>query len=262
MDATTKSDGGHPVEASRADAGADVALVDQSSPDAHVDYCASLSPAPTFCSDFDTTPSPWGWDSPVTHMGTLALDDLTYESAPYSLEATTMADESTDFLYAKVQKAFTQSIGDSTLKFDVYFETIDPDEQYGKVASLTLAGDDPSWAIYLQLPDPTRLDIAEQLPDDTADGGYGYIDHVFTYAGGMVTTGNWLRVEIDTFRADGGTGLGQFQVLIDGVVVLPPVTVASSAAFGPPTIELGLIGVDSPTGPWGVLIDNVTFDMR
>jgi len=261
LDAPRKGDAPHPVEGSIGDgrAGADVAM-DASRPDVFTDWCASRPSAPTFCSDFDTTPTPWGWDSVYTSKGTLKLDDTLYESAPYSLAAMTTA-PSTSGASAGLQKAFTEPIGDSSFQFDIYFQTIDPSPMYDKIASLTLGEDCPSWALYLQFPEPSTLDVTQQLPGDGPDGGVEYTDSEFVDGGGAVTTGTWYHVEIDTTKATSGEGIAAFQVLIDGVMVLPPVTVTNPAAFGPPTIQLGLIG-ESHGSVWSVLVDNVTFDMK
>jgi hypothetical protein len=235
----------------------DVVAADEGKPDVFVDWCASQSPAPLFCSDFDTTPMPWGWDSVVAKGGSVMADPHAFESAPYSLYAATTA-ASTGYLETLVEKTFSEPLGNSTFAFDLYFETIDPGALYDKVAILTLGGESPSWTLFLQLPSATRMDVVVQSP---VDGGVSYVDYPFTPDGSAPVVGKWMHVEIDTKKAASGVGIGQFQVLLDGQVVLAPVSVTSAAAFGAPKIQLGLAGIGTPTGPWVLRVDNVTFNM-
>jgi hypothetical protein len=252
VDAPTRADVRH------IDAGhLDVVAADHSRPDVYVDFCASQSPAPLFCCDFDTTPMPWGWDSVQTNMGSVALDDHIHESAPYSLGASTVP-ETTGYLLALVQKSFIQPLGDSKLEFDVYFDTIDPGAQYDKLAAIARGDGENPWTLYFQMPRAGKIDIATAEPAE--DGGIQYADYEFTEAGGAVVTGKWIHVEIDTIKADGGTGIGEISARVDGEVALAPVAVDSEAAVGAPTIQLGLTGIGTPTGPWALHIDNVTFD--
>jgi hypothetical protein len=227
-------------------------------PDVYVDFCATRSPMPTFCSDFDRVPFPWGWDSVQESKGRATLDDHIYLSPPHSLYVTTMP-ESTGYLYANVQKSFTEPLGDSQLQFDFYLDTVDPDAQYDKLMGLTLAGTSPEWGVFFQLNTATQLGIGTQEP---GDGGVDYAGYDLGDAGGTVVLHKWVHVEVDTIKAASGTGIGEFQVMIDGELALPPVPVTSTAAFGPPTLALGLTGSNTPTGPWAVHIDNVTFNMK
>jgi hypothetical protein len=252
VDAPTRADVRH-VDAGHLDA----VVADHSRHDVYVDFCASQSPTPLFCCDFDTTPMPWGWDSVQTNMGSVALDDHIHESPPYSLQASTVP-ETTGYLLAMVQKSFIQPLGDSKLEFDMYFDTIDPGAQYDKLATIMLGDSDDPWTIYFQMPRAGQIDIA--TADPLADGGVHYIDYEFTEAGGAVVTGKWIHVEIDTMKADSGPGIGQLQARVDGVLALAPVPVDSKVAVGAPTIQLGLTGIGTPTGPWALHIDNVTFD--
>jgi hypothetical protein len=254
FDAPTRADTRH-VDVAHLD----VVAADHSKADVHVDFCASQSPAPLFCCDFDTTPMPWGWDSVQTNMGSVALDDAIFESAPHSLQASTVP-ESTGYLYAMVQKAFTQPLGDSKLEFDMYFDTIDPDAQYDKLLTMTLGDSENPWTLYFQMPSAGKIDIA--TADPTEDGGVHYNDYEFTGAGASVVTGKWIHVEIDTIKADSGAGIGEIAARVDGALVLAPVAVDSAAAVGAPTIQLGLSGIGTPTGPWELHLDDVTFEMN
>jgi hypothetical protein len=90
------------------------------------DYCASLMPAPAFCSDFDSETMPTDWTQLTTGMGgTVTIEQADEVSCPNGLAAalpqisnqtpTTLAD-------AKVRKdvAAITSVTEATLSLDAY----------------------------------------------------------------------------------------------------------------------------------------------
>ncbi|MBC7018277.1 hypothetical protein, partial [Salmonella enterica] len=65
------------------DAGADASADADAGP-----FCASLSPPPTFCVDFDSKPIAFDWTAMSANNGSFTLDDAIFVSPGHSAKAT------------------------------------------------------------------------------------------------------------------------------------------------------------------------------
>jgi hypothetical protein len=81
-------------------------------------YCASLSPAPILCNDFDSVGPLVDWETVTDPPGsTVAIDDAAFRSAPRSLRVDVPA--SGEFLPAFLQQGISVPPAGATLGFDL-----------------------------------------------------------------------------------------------------------------------------------------------
>ena len=247
------ADGGLDASADVVDSGA--AEAEASAPDAGP-FCASLSPKPIFCADFDEGSVTAGWDDTHLDQGTVTLSTTTSVSSPAAALAQTPATQ-TGYPVAALEKKFPQPTGDVVVAFDLDLETIDPNAPYTKLLALSFDGNNPPFVFYLQIPDPSHVDVALAVPQ--ADGGESYDD--FGVAG-LPQLGKWTHVEIDLFKSTTDATMASGQVLFDGSAVIPKFDFGSSAALGNVTLAVGVVGANSPTNAWSVHVDDVTYDVK
>lgn len=101
-----------------ADAGGDTATQDAAD-GAALAYCASLSPAPTFCADFDDGGLVSGWEKHAEGPGGFsAFDTTTFRSPPRSLHLGFAATDAS-CLYETFEHSFDLATAKLTLAFDV-----------------------------------------------------------------------------------------------------------------------------------------------
>jgi hypothetical protein len=235
-----------------ADAGADAG--GEASPGS---YCASLTPQPLFCADFDEGSATAGWDSTDLNLATVSLSTTQFSSAPAALRASAPNVTTTDWVLGAVKKTFASPIGNAVLAFDLDIDTMDTSVHYTKFVALSFDGNDPPYILYAQITDSTSLGAAYQVP--TADGGATYGDYGSTT---LPPLGTWAHVEIDLFKSATDDTTESAVIFLDGKVAVPTFTLGSPAAFGNLTVEIGIAGLNAPTKPWTFLVDNVTFDER
>jgi hypothetical protein len=219
-------------------------------------FCATLSPKPLFCQDFDEGPVATGWDNINANVGTVDVSSAQSVSPPKSLLAT-FPSATNLYVFDYVAKNFKAPIGNATLEFDLDMDTIDPSQQYTKVVEFVFSGNTPNYILYLQITDSTTLSMVYQQP--TSDGGVTFGDYGGTQ---LPPLGKWTHVKIDLFKSTTDSSTAAADLFIDGNVALTSFPLGSSAAFGDVALRIGLPGVSVPTTAWKVYIDNVTFDEK
>ena len=217
-------------------------------------YCQTLTPKVLFCEDFDEGSLTAGWDATnTTSPATATLSTSTFESPPASFLALAPNVPLSQYLRSDLEKTFTGPIGNAALTFDLYLGQVDPNTPYTKLVSLEFDGNNPAYYLYIQIPNSTTIDIADQEP--TADGGVQYGDFGPSPIPALNT---WTHVELDL--ASSGNVTTAASLLLNGTVVIPVFSLPSPDAFGNVTLEIGLAGLGGPTSGWSVQVDNVTFD--
>jgi hypothetical protein len=222
-------------------------------------WCATRSPAPLFCSDFDTEPFVGGWNAPeLTGGGNVGADLVNYISPPASLLTTALADPSGDYVRGRVCRSFPRFPSEAHLSFDVQVEQ-QGDASGAILASIRLNGDGHGGVLYFDI--------------NVATGGWSVVQTWLAEDGGQSASappavlantpaaGAWARLTLDVFlAADGGASSGSVRVSLDdqGVAetVLLSAPVSLQAVVG---ICVGI--VDAHSDGWRLHHDNVTFDM-
>jgi len=232
-----------PSDASTGDAG----TTDASSPDAPSGpFCASLTPKPIFCVDFDEDPSAaTGFDE---ELGTVALDSRFVVSAPASLLALTVDGGGTPESISRLGRTLTSGTTSQKVSFMIRLGDDDggnpPQTPYGIVLRLIVDG----WNVDL----------------DVANAGLGYLDFLLQYPDGgaqddRVTLlrrpppGVWTKVELRLTTTGGNV---RAELDIGGQPAIDPYTSLIPKLSSSPRIYLGLIYSSNAV----VRYDNVVFD--
>lgn len=223
----------------------DSATVDASS----VPFCASLSPKPTFCVDFDEgDPAPTGFDE---QLGTVSLDSRLSFSPPSSLSASTLDGGGGANAISYLGRSVTAGTTTQRLSFMIRLGDEDggalPAAPYGIVARLNT--------------NDCELDI------DVASGGLGYLDIRHRLADGGATgarpvllrrppPGKWTSVELRLSAPAPGNLHAELD--IGGQPAIDPFTSACVGLGASPRFFVGLIYTNNAV----VRYDNVVFDAK
>ena len=139
-------------------------------------FCASQSPAPSFCDDFDDGAPllandggafpPWGYGT-ATYNSTLTLDSTKFRSPPYSMLSQTFP-QSSAYVYpaAYVTKFIPSGVSLVTLGMDVYVDRIDPAPDGTRV--LTFVVSDASLQLVVQQGGTAYVIDGYDAPDGAA----------------------------------------------------------------------------------------------
>jgi hypothetical protein len=231
-------------DASISDAGAD--RNDDSQADAVASgsgYCASLSPKPLFCCDFDEDGGVGaGWDSVNIDPGAAATIDTSISTSGTSslLAQTTQAN--TTGIGASLHKSFSSAgFTETHLAFDVH-----PDSSgYAYVGSVELSA---GFFVAMISPSP-EIQISTSGTYPTLTSG--------------LPTGTWTRVYVDLVLP--GAAAGSLTISFGDPagtyknIVLDHMAVSGSTVNGAASITVGLGNTDVV---WEGHFDNVTFDLK
>jgi hypothetical protein len=206
-------------------------------------YCATLSPKPLFCCDFDEDGGVGaGWDSVTIDPGAAAsIDTSTSTSGTSSLLAQSTQANSSG-ISALLHKSFSNvGFTETHLAFDVH-----PDSaEYAYVGSIDLSG---GFFVAVITPAP-QIQISSSGTYPALTSG--------------LPTGTWTRVYVDLVLP--GSAAGSLTISFGDPagtfknVVLDHMTISDSAASGTASISTGL---DNTTAVWQGHFDNVTFDLK
>ena len=218
------------------------------------EWCASLSPQPTFCADFDAVMTPQeGWDVLQTQAGTtVGLDGELYLSAPDSF-LVLVNDANCNGSAAQLIKGFPSVLTHAQLDFEIY------SKKYTdvSVAAIQLSSDNSPVGYLLELyMQASGAYFQESVPGD------GGATSLYTNFVAPPTSPPWLHVTLVMDLPNGGPG-GTVEVSYNGSTVVTHKITASNA-YGRPTLHLGAEDAFSaPNGTaWTGNFDNVTFDLR
>ncbi len=221
--------------------------------DAQVGYCASLSPAPTFCDDFDEGSSVLAsWDnSSLNDNSTITLDQTIVKSPPSSMLAT-VTPQSGAMVYPAdfATKNIAPTATSITFSADVYVERIDPGSSGGTILAVSMNGGD--LCIDTQSSGSTAMFVPYV---NDAGQHYGSVGNTFT-----MPFKQWVRfaliidVSASTVEVTMDTGQGAVTVVPAGA---PPQKITTNAYA-----RIGLFYGHSTTVGWLVHYDNVVLDVK
>jgi hypothetical protein len=254
-------DGPRPTpDATPPDATADATSIPDAAPDASRDapvdvadasplgFCASLTPAPTFCADFDEGAVDNGWSSSQSSNGTIALDGTTSTSAPDSFVSTSVT--STANVIAALFKDFGTSGSAYHLAFDLRVDAVSANAQavVGQVQLMTSNVLDYGLSFIVTATDAS-------IEESYRSGGT--TQYLLTTLASRPVTGQWTRVFIDVTAPP-----GTVTVHYGATLVLDHQTMPTGSANGIPTLGAGLeIFPTTSINPCKVHLDDLTFQI-
>jgi hypothetical protein len=229
-----------------ADAGRDAPL--DARPDvAPSAYCASLSPQPRFCDDFDDFDLANGWDqATVLPQSEMDLDDGTFTSAPLSyVVATRSVDAGGAAGNVSLRKTVLGAVSHVKLAFSARFSTTTVTKGLLAIATLDVSSNH-YFTLYLRDGDAdSPAAILEELAGSTQTR------HLLTK---LPVAGAWTRIEIDVDLAGAKANVtfGGQKALTDAPI---DGTIGTEA-----TIRLGAVYIYPPSDPFVANFDDVVLD--
>lgn len=256
------SDAGDASSDAQRDASSDAPITDSGGNDAPADaladagdgaasgYCASLSPAPGFCADFDEG----SFDAQfafkhTTGTGLLSGDSTASVSPPTSFLARVGASSTGNGDFAFMTRVFGGSATQFTYAFDLRLDAVAGGQNSGVLAAIIIddgAADSHTLSFYT-----TGTYAAVEEVFARPDGGMAYLDHTLSWVPKLDT---WTRV---SFSID--TAAGTCAASIDGKADLTSTSCSLDPSWtsGPPAIDLGWSYVASQASAWSAHYDNV-----
>jgi hypothetical protein len=216
-------------------------------------WCATRSPAPAFCDDFDRGALGAAWDALVQTAGSaVALDPSTFTSAPQSLAVRSKAVGGGEFGNVLLRKTVSSTAPRAKLAFD--FQGDPAPTSGGPVAIATL---DMSlnhlFTLYLR--DEGALDAGASAGPALVELApvVGQTRYPFTLP--ALTAGQFVRVEIDV-----DLGTQRADVRFGGATVLSQIAIAGGAT-SQPTIRVGVLST-GPQPAYAARFDDVTLELQ
>jgi hypothetical protein len=236
-------------------------------------FCASQSPAPTFCDDFDEYPDDAAalaapWDQVTGQGGSVKRAGQIFTSSPYAMLVTADSPVTGNIDLAGY-KAFTTlpktgefTAGTFTLAFDLYVAAADTTGNSDAVLSaFEMVGtlDNARWALQLETSYDDSdaggvLDVSFSQNRTLADGGN-------TYDPGPAVTqslplATWTRVTMIATTTDLGTATVELDF---GGKEVSKTSATIPVVDGIPEILVGLTYAAPSSQGWTVRYDDVTF---
>jgi hypothetical protein len=231
-------------------------------------YCALLTPAPTFCDDFDETGAQGEWDQIVQATGCSVSVDTTMPFAGSgSLLAQTPTSVMGDVLEADALKQFMSFQGKAikiSASFEMNVETWDPSSSGQIIAFEIIFKNSPMTfnQIVMNLSSLGSGGVTAQIAENAqgADGGAaGYNSYPFA---SHPPTGMWTMVEVDLVVASPMSATSnEVSVTVGGVPQLTQQALGVPLQGGSPYAHLGIGYVSAPGGAWKVEYDNFVVDV-
>jgi hypothetical protein len=224
-------------------------------------YCASLSPSPSFCDDFDEHPLPGDWSSVSEIGGTLSEDHTSFVSPPSSLLADDDALDSGKALDTAVRTQFELPAPPDPIALEVQLEPVAADPSAG-AATVVAALDFTDTANNRYT---VQLTVAQQgvalgmrLEEQSGfvDGGSAYLGHPLA---DPLASGAWTDIRLVISRTSAMAASAH--VTFNGAPELDtPLTMTVDAK----TLQLtiGSSFETEPSGGWKNRYDNVRLDLQ
>jgi hypothetical protein len=248
------SDASKPDAATKPDAGKSDA--------ATVGYCASLSPAPDFCDDFDEGAANPAWDQVTSLGGAVAVDAAESVSAPDSMVSTVDANQAEGSVDLAGYKSLTSKqgvAGTATLDFEIRIDAGDISSAADAVlGAIQLYDGNALYDLELEVSYASASTYAVSLTEDSPS-----VPHA---TGATLALGAWTHVTLSVVLPAGNGGATTATMTIDGSSTLSTTVhvLSGGHAIANPIPE-ALVGPTFATpaaGGWSVRYDNVTFDVE
>jgi hypothetical protein len=214
-------------------------------------WCASLSPAPMFCDDFDDQgPFKLWTDQYVRANATVSRDGTAFRSAPNAFFANAPA--SVDPSSAIVYLSTTATKSKLRVAYDMRIDARDPPTGYAEINYIHFGSQFASYLrIHADATQDTSLAIEAYLPDG------GIPSHDIAIAGKPRFDG-WRRVGI---VLDVASTPRTLTITMDGTFAGSQVLEPDLYQPGPVKVDLGIGFTDHPSSSnWSIRYDNVTID--
>lgn len=214
-------------------------------------FCASLSPKPTLCADFDSNPFSAGWDKEEVYgQGRLSADDGASVSSPRSLRSVFL--QGTTGGAANLERRLETALKSRLLvDFDVKVESYDDQRALLFVVELTAAGSRTD-RLAFRVQRGVGADVHEAA--ELADGGIDYaatgaiplpagsFAHV-TWEVKTATDGSSMSLDVDgTKRSTSGLRAHQY--------------------LSTPKVSVGIAYLGQADTDWRVRFDNVVIKVE
>ena len=255
------SDAGTLADASANESGAD----DGGDATTNLGYCASLSPAPLFCDDFDTLDLAQKWDGVHTLGGLPSRTTGNFTSPPYGLRVHVDPVDANTQLWAVVAKSFT-ALDSRPVHGSASF-ALRVTEADTNANALTIV-----WALHYDSgPSFWELQVVAtyngsvvsllfiETGNDAVTGNF-YREQSFGHTMGLA---EWHRLRVVITLGRVGqlpVGANSAQVFLDGTLeVAMPLVYKVVAAT--PQLFLGTGYVHRPSTPWNLVYDDAMIDL-
>ena len=240
-------------EASGPDAASDGPATDAGA-DGAARGCASLSPPPIFCADFDEGSAIAGWDS-VDHPGfaTVGLDTRFAVSPPASV-LVHVDGANPQCAYERMHHATTRAFTRATLSFAVRTGDDDGGSFRGAAVAAFIVRTNAGSTLVLVDTSPFAADIHEQYPTDS-----GSFDEWTPFP--LLSAGVWHEVALDV---DLSAAPATFAVTVDGRAALgrTPFRATLGTAGTGVEVQMGPFCLEADAGPLDLRFDDVALDLR
>lgn len=230
------------------DAGSDAAdAAPEAAPDAGPRWCATLSPTPRFCDDFDDGSFADDWTvftlAPAG-SGDMDLDPLEYVSAPASLNVVTDAVPAQGTVNIHLRRTLGAPVSRVKLAFALKLPTVTLTKGAVAIATLDVSSNH-FFSLFLR---DESASPGPSLEETTANGT---VRHALTK---LPPANAWTRVTIDLDLAAGKADVlyGSEKVLDQAAIVAGNGTEA--------TARIGAVYVLGPADPFAASFDDVVLD--
>lgn len=228
-------------------------------------FCASLSPTPTFCDDFDEyeTSTLTSWDQSIEANGSVGLTTIGPFSRPSAMTAQTNIASVGENTEADVLKAFSayQNKGIAiAIAFEVNIQQWDTATTGQIIAFEVIFKNSPTQfnQIVLNLNSLGVGGVSAQIAENAtgADGGAaGYNSYPFK---SHPATNAWTKVEVSlSVPNPTGTQSNTVTVKVDGVTQIDAQALQVPLQGGTPYVHLGIGYVATPATAWVVHYDDL-----
>lgn len=220
-------------------------------------WCDSLSPAPSFCDDFDDDGGPFArWTNQFLRAGgTVSRDPGDFRSPPNALLA--VSPPTATASAANLHRDVTTTVSTLHVAYDMKIDARDTAAGYAEVNYIDFSTADVPFAFYLRVyddPNSTSTATIEAYPPDG-----GVLNHDLPLLGAP-RFDTWTRVGVDI---DLASATRTMTVTIDGATAAQQTLEPDLYAPGPVSVHVGIGYTGSPsTTDWRIRYDDVTIDWQ
>jgi hypothetical protein len=222
-------------------------------------FCASLSPTPLFCDDFDegaALAAPW--DQLANTNGSEQLSATSYVSAPYAMLVSVDPNTPVTAVDVAGYKSFTSKqglAGTATLAFEIRIDAADESSSSdGILGAIQLWNGSTYWDLELEVfYDAATNDLKVSMSEDGNTSSY-----LQNFASSHLPLAQWTRVTLEITLSAGTSSAAPATMALDGTTVASA-TVNVSTSDPIPELLIGTTFATPCAGGWSVAYDNVTF---
>jgi hypothetical protein len=222
--------------------------------------CASLSPAPFFCDDFDANTDNGLWDPVHQTGGTVVVNSTEYISPFNSMLVTVNGNADPSTLEAEAFKSLPGGVmtGTCALGFALRIDAADTSSASSAVvAAIQLHGATTQWDLelevyYSQTASAFTVGITE-IPQEVV--------HPATVT---FPLGTWVNALMTIALPPAPDGSATAKLTLNGSTALSATVhvLAGAQPTSSPTAVVGTNYATATSGGWALRYDNVTFDMK